>query len=230
MSQVKSRRKAVARRPRIGPRSAGRLMTPEQFDALGPERFQPGYRYELINGVLVVTPPAGAGERDPNEELGYLLRTYRENHVQGSTLDATLPEQTVPTAVQRRRADRAIWAGLRRIPDEEKDIPTIVVEFVSSRKRDALRDYEHKRDEYLAAGVKEYWVIDRFQRIMTVYQQAPLGPIHQVVTEAQSYETRLLPGFVLPLARLLAKADDWLRSKRGRRDREKKPNAGGTDG
>ena len=43
--------------PKIGPRSAGARMTPEEFDATPASRFVRGYRYEVINGVLVVTPP-----------------------------------------------------------------------------------------------------------------------------------------------------------------------------
>jgi Uma2 family endonuclease len=148
-------------------------MTPEEFDALEPEDFVDHYRYELIRGVLVVTPHAGTAERDPNEELGYLLRRYRDDHPQGSALDQTLPEQTIPTTLNRRRADRAIWVGLGRIPDEEKDIPAIVVEFVSASRRDHRRDYEEKLQEYLAAGVREYWIIDRFRRIMTVNRNSP---------------------------------------------------------
>ena len=35
----------------------------EQFDALRPEQFVGRNRYELINGVLVVSPPPGIGER-----------------------------------------------------------------------------------------------------------------------------------------------------------------------
>ena len=95
-----------------------------------------------------------------------------------------------------------------------------------------MRDYEEKRDEYLAAGVKEYWIIDRFRRVMTVYRKGLAGPTYDIVTETQTYETGLLPGFVLPLSRLLAKADVWSRVKRGRRNPENKPNppAGGTDG
>ena len=37
---------------------------------------------------------------------------------------------------------------------ERKDIPAIIIEFVSEKRSDALRDYEAKRDEYLAAGGK----------------------------------------------------------------------------
>jgi hypothetical protein len=38
--------------------------------------------------------------------------------------------------------------------------------FVSRRKRDQIRDYEVKRDEYIKIHVKEYWLIDRFARIL----------------------------------------------------------------
>ena len=144
----------------------------------------------------------------------------------------TMPERTVPGTPNRRRCDRAIWVGLGRLPDTTRDVPAIVIEFVSSRRRDAVRDYEEKRDEYLAAGVKEYWIVDRFRRIMTVYRKGLAGPTYDIVTETQSYETGLLPGFLLPLSRLLAKADDWTRARRRRRDTKTKPTppAGGTDG
>jgi len=219
-------------RPRIGPRSAGTRMTVEEFDVTPASRFVRGYRYEVINGVLVVTPPVSDAEADPNDELGHLLRTYKETGPQGSILDATMPERFVPGTPNRRRCDRAVWVGLRRLPNTAKDVPAIVVEFVSSNKRDALRDYEQKRDEYLAAGVKEYWIIDRFRHIMTVYRPGLAGPTYDIVTEAQSYQTELLPGFTLTLAHLLAKADVWPRVKLGRRKPENKPNppSGGTDG
>lgn len=214
----------------FGPGSAGATMTPEEFDATPPERFLPGYRYEVINGVLVVSPTPGAGERGPNDELGYLLRQYREHHASGSVMDATLPEQTISTT-NRRRADRAIWVGLGRQPDELEDVPVIVIEFVSARRRDMVRDYQLKRDEYLAAGVKGYWIIDRFRRTMTVYRKDPAGPAHDLISEGQTYQTELLPGFLLPLGRVLEQADRWRpssrpKSSRPRRDRKPKPPAG----
>ena len=212
-----SQQTEVARKLRIGPGSAGISMDPEEFDALRPGQFNDRFRYELIRGVLVVSPPAGSGERSPNDELGYLLRTYQDTHPQGSSLDGTLYEQTVPIGDDRRRADRALWIGLGRIPDDETDLPTILVEFVSARRRDRLRDYEEKRDEYLGAGVKEYWVIDRFRRMMTVYRNTPAGPAASTVAASATYQTELLPGFVLPVARLLTSADQWARKGRERR-------------
>jgi Uma2 family endonuclease len=191
-------------------------MTVEEFDRIPNHCCDPRFRYELIRGVLVVSPFAGPGEVSPNDELGYLLKRYRDDHPQGFLLDESLFEQYLHTA-NRRRCDRAIWIGLGRTPDVERDVPTIVVEFVGPRKRDFLRDYEEKRDEYLAAGVREYWVIDRFRRTMTVYRPDVGGQATaQTVAEPQEYQTPLLPGFVLPLALLLARADALTPKKRKR--------------
>ena len=194
-------------RPRISPSCAGLRMSPEEFDAL--TNFDERYRYELVRGVLVVTPIPSEAEADPNEELGYWLRDYRDHHPQGSILNLTLSERYLWTGDSRRRADRLIWAGLGRHPDTAVDIPTIAVEFVSRGKRDWLRDYEEKRREYLALGVAEYWIIDRFRRTLTVYRNPSRAPAEQVVAENEVYHTDLLPGFELPLARLLAVADKW---------------------
>jgi Uma2 family endonuclease len=202
---------ATARvRIRLDGSSNGMILTPEEFDAI--TEYDDTYSYELIHGVVVVSPIASEGERDPNEELGHLLRLYGEQHARGESLDATLSEQYVRTADSRRRADRVIWAGLGRCPDPKTDTPMIVVEFVSRRKRDRRRDYEEKREEYLAVGVVEYWVIDRFRRRMVVYRS---DGSERIVGPDESYETVLLPGFEVPLGRLLRLADRWTRSKRG---------------
>ena len=190
----------------IGPGDNGMIMTPEQFDRAD---YQEGWRYELIHGVLVVSPIPSEQEVDPNEELGHRLRQYRAAHPQGKALDKTLPERLVYLGDTRRRPDRVIWAGLGRLP-RPKELPAIIVEFVSRRRRDRLLDYETKRDEFMEAGIREYWVIDRFQRIMSVFFKVQ-GKIRKKVIRAnQNYHTELLPGFELRLADLLTVADDWV--------------------
>jgi Uma2 family endonuclease len=188
----------------LGPELAGTLMTPEEFDAA--DDAEEGYVYELINGVLVVSPSPSEMERGPNELLGVWLYLHQTQHPEGRQLDATLPEHTIRTTPNRRRADRAIWIGLGRMPNRRRDLPTIVVEFVSAGRRSRHRDYVAKRDEYLAAGIAEYWVIDRFRRTLTAFRA---GVAEAVVPEAGTYQTPRLPGFVLRLADLLAAADRW---------------------
>jgi Uma2 family endonuclease len=188
----------------VGPDCNGMLMTPEEFDAI--EEYDELYCYELIHGVLIVLPRPGEAERSPNDELGHLIRNYQEGHTNGGIVDDTMYEQTLYTTGNRRAADRAIWLGLGRAPDPRRDVPAILVEFVSKRRRDRNRDYVEKRREYAEAGVKEYWVIDRRLRRMTVYR----GTGEEIVVGGrQTYRTDLMPGFELPLERLLMRADRY---------------------
>jgi Uma2 family endonuclease len=192
----------------FGPESNGILMSPEEFDAAAAEEFQEGWCYEIINGVLIVTPIPLEEEVDPNEDLGHLLRTYQDSHPQGAALNKTLPERYIPTEKSRRRADRVIWAGLGRHP-YRKEMPTIAVEFVSRRKRDRVLDYETKRDEYLRAKLKEYWIIDRFMQTMTVFSRVRGRVRMRVLQKDEVFKTDLLPGFASPLSRLFALAAQW---------------------
>ena len=118
-------------------------------------------------------------------------------------MDYTAPDQTVIAGGNRRRVDRAIWVGLGRMP-KKNETPAIAVEFVSAGKRNAERDYHTKREEYREAGVKEYWVIDRFTRKMTVFLQ---DGSQKVLTAEQVYTTHLIPGFELDLQPLFEEID-----------------------
>jgi Uma2 family endonuclease len=188
--------------------SNGYLMSREEFAALTVEDCDPRFRYELLNGVVIVSPPPSDGEAGPNDELGFLLRSYKLTPP-GKCLDDTLFEREVATSVGIRRVDRAIWVGFGRRISSKVDLPTILVEFVSPGKRASRRDYEQKRDEYLAIGTKEYWVIDRFRRTVTVYFPPTANPPVRVIAENEVYTTPLLPGFELPVARLMQLADQY---------------------
>jgi Uma2 family endonuclease len=198
---------------RLDADSAGILMTPDEFDAVTD--YDECFNYELINGVLVVTPMASRSERSPNDLLGYWLQTYRYQHPAGSCLVETVFEEYLSTRDNRRRADRVIWIARPGMQvDPQVDIPTIVIEFVSAGKAAWRRDYVEKREEYLAAGVIEYWVIDRFRRSLTVYSRESGRPEETIVPESGVYTTAVLPGFELPLGELLAAADKWAAPER----------------
>lgn len=189
----------------LGPESGGLLMTPDEFDAI--EDYDENYRYELVNGVLVVNPVPLPEETGPVDLLGYYLQDYQHRHPQGIVLSLTLPQQYVRTACSRRLADRLIWAGLGRVPSVRRDLPAIAVEFVSAGRRNQQRDYVDKRREYMAVGIREYWIFGRFRRTLTVIHNRPEGEQEQVVAEHETYQSPLLPGFEVPLARLLEAAD-----------------------
>jgi hypothetical protein len=164
---------------RNGAHSAGLSTTPEKFDAL----------------------PRIA---DPNDELGHLLRVYRDTK-HGHHPDEPTFERHVPTTRNRRQCDRAIWAGLARTLGTKRDVPTIVAVFVSRSRH----DYEIMRDNHLAAAVKECRIINRFRRVMNVDTRGDLGPVQAKVHENQMDKTSLLPGFARPLKCLRTQADAW---------------------
>ena len=83
-------------------------------------------------------------------------------------------EETLELTRDRRRADRVIWAGLGRLPGLNEP-PTIVIEFVSKGRISRDRDYVAKHTEYREIGVKQYWIIDRFAKSMTVCIFAEAG-------------------------------------------------------
>ena len=61
----------------------------------------------------------------------------------------------------------------------------------------------------MSIKVKEYWIIDRFDRCMAVFTRHAGKTRQRMVAEKEIYTTPLLPGFELPLAKLLALADSW---------------------
>lgn len=198
----------------LGPGDAGTPMTMDEFEQA---EYELGYRYELMNGLLIVNPPPREEERDANQVLGQWLLNYQEDHPSGKSLDLTLPEHNIYIAKhqQNRRADRVIWAGLGRrlktrgLPRRSRDVPTIVVEFPSRRPADQRRDYVEKKGEYRDAGIEEYWIIDRFRRHLTVYRWRGKRWAKQTYHEDETYRTPILPGFELPLAKLLAVSDKY---------------------
>ena len=165
-------------------------MTPAEFDAV--TEYDDEYRYELIRGVLIVNAIPSARHELTIDRLGRLLQNYELDHPNGSAIDRTLPGRyvRVPNG-NRRRADRVIWCGLGREPDEAGDVPAIVVEVVSPARRDRVRDYEVKRSEYRAAGVREYWILDRIGPRLTVVTQTD----ESVFDPDDAYASPLLPGF-----------------------------------
>lgn len=209
------------RRRRVDRRSNGALMTPEEFDAI--QDWDRGHRYELIRGILIVTPIPAEGERSINDELAYRLRLYCESHPRGKSFDGTLAEQTIKTGRQRRRPDRVVWAGLGRQPDPRADFPALIIEIVSRRRWDYRRDYEEKRDEYLAAGAQEYVIFNRFDLTATAIRKEAGGVVEMLLAGADVYRTPLLPGFELSLSELFRVGNAWPGEKPGRGRRNPPP-------
>jgi len=189
----------------LGFDSAGLRMSPEEFDAV--DAWDRQYRYELVDGVVVVNPLPSDAQADPNELLGFLLSSYRFNNPNGSLLNKTSQERYIRVRRGRRIADRVVWVGCKHRPVSDYDTPSIAIEFVSSGKRNRDRDYNEKSREYLDAGVEEYWIFDRFTRTMTVHRKSSSGIQSDVLKEDATFQCDLLPGFELSVKMILDEAD-----------------------
>ncbi len=100
-----------------------------------------------------------------------------------------------------RHPDLAIF---KQPPAQRKElwsswVPEIVVEVVSPSSED--RDYVEKREEYLARGIQEYWIVDISRERLLVLRRVRGKWIEQFLTTG-TYETKLLPGFTLDIAKL----------------------------
>jgi Uma2 family endonuclease len=152
---------------RIGPADHGRMMTLQEFMDAAEE---PGYRYELARGVLEATEVPD----DPHALIERLfvgrLRDYEKDHPGvfyrvGSSGSA---RSWLPGMVSGRNPDIAVV-----LPGAPKDLrgrrrAAMAIEIVSEGREAHDRDYVAKREEYLAYGLREYWIVDRFLRRVTV--------------------------------------------------------------
>ncbi len=121
-------------------------------------------RYELVNGELIEMP----AESDINQRIAmfllayflrqgtphYCLRIGLEIAVSGTFATVRLPD----LAILSEEAALALEGASRSIITYDMPPPQLVVEVVSPGQ--ANRDYRHKRSEYAARGISEYWIVD----------------------------------------------------------------------
>ncbi len=94
-----------------------------------------------------------------------------------------------------RHPDQAVY--LSPPPDEGPKLwtrwaPDLVVEIVSVGGEE--RDYGEKREEYLRAGVREYWILNPATRVLHALQRAGDTWQEVTVTADDLYRCPILPG------------------------------------
>jgi Uma2 family endonuclease len=181
----------------LGPGDAGRVVSAEEFaDAI----YQEPWRYERERGRLVVMAPDGEGHVEASSPWWKRLSLYWNDHPE-------VVHRVVPNAWIRvdggndRIGDIGVYLagdpGAKKIPDR---VPDLMFEIVSPGRESRHRDYVKKRSEYERLGVKEYVIVDRFKKQVTVFTLAAGGYQSRVLTAADTYTSPLLPGLVIPLA------------------------------
>jgi Uma2 family endonuclease len=128
--------------------------------------------YELINGRIVMTPPAGWPHAQVETALAWIIKDHVARRklgvVLGSSAGFDLPSgDTIEPDLAYIAADR-FAAGPQPVRGQFlRIVPTLVVEIVSPST--ARRDQTEKKDVYARNGVEEYWIVDADRRTVTVF-------------------------------------------------------------
>jgi Uma2 family endonuclease len=129
-------------------------------------------RYELIDGRIVMTPPAGQLHASVEAALVHLLREHVTanglGNVFGSSAGYDLPSGETLEPDASYISKERLAAGPRTGPDQFlRVVPTLVVEILSPST--AKRDRTEKKDLYARNGVDEYWIVDPHSTAVAVY-------------------------------------------------------------
>jgi len=184
---------------RISPADHGRTMTLDEFRDAEVEE---GYRYELARGVLEVTHVPG----DPHGLIVWnilcAIAAHKQRHPGSIYRSGGAAEFRLwlPAMVSGRNPDAAVV--LRGTPKDHRGQRPPVLAFEVVSKRGEARDYQVKREEYLAFGLREYWIVDPLARRVTVLIRDGDAWVERVFRGEQAAEGLVLPGFLLILTEL----------------------------
>jgi Uma2 family endonuclease len=138
----------------------GRPFTVDDLDFMPDD----GNVYELIDGVLIVSPPSGRRHQRALLRLGELL-------------DDTCPEDLAvlwPPYVVRTADDTELRPDLQVAWEEDidgevvLDAPELVIEIADPST--AINDLNNKKAAYARMGVPHYWVLDPARPSMLAYK------------------------------------------------------------
>ncbi len=148
-----------------------------------------GNRYELLNGLLLVTPQAGLPHQSVASRLTLALGQFLEN-LPGIMVWAPGAVQVQPDThlepdiLVGRMPEVADWDAVREY------WLAVEVSGVASR----IYDRRYKRDAYLQVGVKEVWLVDLNSRgILVSRLGGPTDEPHEDAVTWRSPDGRELP-------------------------------------
>jgi Uma2 family endonuclease len=130
------------------------------------------------------------------------LETYLEENDIGYIFDSSTTFKLVN--ISRKRLPDVSFVSYEKLPeveDEEGEIvPDLVVEIIS--KNDVYSEIVHKRNQYLAAGVRLYWLVDPTDMVVFIYRPNTELRVLTVMGSGVLDGEDVLPGFKLPLNRI----------------------------
>ena len=158
-------------------------------------------RREIVDGVRVLLTGADASHGQVQQRVGGLMEQWSSEHggiVLASPYDLRLGiydvRQPDVVFVRPEHAHRVQRRQMTEPPD-------IVVEVLSPSTREA--DLVSKRRQYAELGVPEYWCLDADAQEVFVFRPPSADPV--VLGIGETLTSPQLPGFVVPVERLLSR-------------------------
>ena len=189
---------------KIGPKDHGKTV---DYDEFMSARFAPGFKYEIIDGRVYVSPLQNLPENRVEMWLTFRLATYLDanpeviNYVTNKSrifvpgrVGATVPEPDIAAY-----CDYPLDLPFNEVRWEDLK-PILVAEIMAGENtyKDAVRNVEL----YLhVPPIKEYWLFDARdnpeQPTLTVHRRRGGRWVIRTYAFGEVYTTRLLPGFTL---------------------------------
>ncbi len=164
-------------------------------------RDNPDVKFERNeSGELIVMSPTGGETGKSNAKLTTRFVLWNEETKLGEVFDSSTCFK-LPNGSD--RSPDVSWIKLERWnalkPEQREKFPPIAPDFVLElmSPSDSLRETQAKMQEYMNAGVKLGWLIDRKTRHVEIYRQGQSKEVLESPTSLSGED--ILPGFILDL-------------------------------
>ena len=128
--------------------------------------------YELLNGSIVMSPPAGWPHGNVEAKIVYRLVAYASQYLLGEVFGSSAGYRLPSGDTVEPDVSFISSARLQAGPPPQRGkflqiVPNLVVEILSTPT--AGRDRTEKKTIYENNGVEEYWIVDTDRRTITIF-------------------------------------------------------------
>ncbi len=163
-----------------------------------------GQRYEIVNGVLLMTPAPSWSHQEIVGEIFAYLRSYVRTAGLGGVFTAPIDVELAPKNVFQPDVVVLLKASREKLKDKRiVGAPDLVVEVFSPSSE--IYDRLNKYDIYALAGVPEYWIVNPKKRTVEVLV-LEAGVYHSlgIFQGEQTPTSRVVSGFAIAVEQFFA--------------------------
>lgn len=164
---------------------------------------EPGFRYEVIDGMLIREPSPSFHHQRVSRRLQRILEDFfNETDMKGEVFNAPLDlNLAVHTVVQ---PDLMYFPGNRPARNNPVDtVPELVVEILSPST--GRKDRVLKLNHYQSAGVPHYWIIDPEGEFIEAYELREERYVSMVRSDKGIFSHPGFPGLTFDINELFSK-------------------------